>query len=126
MTASDDRVLAGIARRLARLRRVPADVLAEIVADDGACMQVIADNGPPCWLHQAGSDRELAARLCAGCPVQQECLELELRMFGDQTVGVWGALDEDDQRALVPHWRRLSGEPSQPVAGGVGPGRGER
>ena len=36
----------------------------------------IAENGPPRWLHQAGSDRELAARLCAGCPVQRECLEL--------------------------------------------------
>ena len=133
MTASDDRVLAGIARRLARLRRVPADVLAEIVADDGACMQLIAENGPPRWLHQAGSDRELAARLCAGCPVQRECLELELRMFGEQTVGVWGALGEDDRRALVPHWRRLTNGPSRPVAGEVRsgrehrePGRGER
>ena len=52
-----------------------------------------------------------------GCPVQQECLELELRMFGDQTVGVWGALGEDDRRALVPHWRRPTGEPSPPAIG---------
>ena len=52
-----------------------------------------------------GTDREVAARLCAGCPVQPECLELELRLFGEQTVGVWGALGEDDRRALVPYWR---------------------
>ena len=117
MTASDDRVLAGIARRLARLRPVPADVLAEIVADDGACMQVIAENGPPHWLHQAGSDRELAARLCAGCPVQLECLELELRLFGEQTVGVWGALGEDDRRAVVPYWRLGVAEPPSSHSG---------
>ena len=93
-------------------------------------MQVSAEDGPPRWLHENGTDRELAARLCPGCPVQVECLELELRMFGDQTVGVWGALGEDDRRALVPHWRRLTGEPPG-RRGSVGrehrePGRGER
>jgi len=75
---------------------------------DGACMEISADDGPPRWLYEDGTDRELAARLCQGCPVQRECLELELRMFGDQTVGVWGALGEDDRRALVPHWRQAA------------------
>ena len=28
-----------------------------------------------------------------------------------QTVGVWGALGEDDRRALVPHWRRSTARP---------------
>jgi WhiB family redox-sensing transcriptional regulator len=130
MTDRDEGVLAGIAQRLARLRSVPTGVLAEIVADRGACMEVSADDGPPRWLHEAGSDRELASRLCEGCPVQQECLELELRMFGDQTVGVWGALGEDNRRALVPHWRRPPGEPSPSAMGPKHehrePGRGER
>jgi WhiB family transcriptional regulator, redox-sensing transcriptional regulator len=130
MSARDEGVLTGIARRLARLRWVPTGELAKIVADGGACMEVSADDGPPRWLHEAGTDRELAARLCRGCPVQQECLELELQMFGDQTVGVWGALGEDDRRALVPHWRRLTGEPSPPVIRPRHehrePGRGER
>lgn len=105
MTRRDDKWLAEIAQRLARLRSVPSGVLAEIVAWDGACMEVSADDGPPRWLHEDGTDRELAERLCRGCPVQRECLELELRMFGAQTVGVWGALGEDDRRALVPRWR---------------------
>ena len=58
-----------------------------------------------------------------------ECLELELRMFGEQTVGVWGALGEDDRRALVPLLAAPTGEPS---AGDRGehetaePGGGER
>jgi WhiB family redox-sensing transcriptional regulator len=45
-------------------------------------------------------------RFPAFLPVQAECLELELRMNGDLTVGVWGALCEDDRRALIPHRRR--------------------
>jgi WhiB family transcriptional regulator, redox-sensing transcriptional regulator len=134
MTTDDEGVLARLARGLARLRRVPTGVLAQIVTDDGACMKVSTDDGPPCWLHHAGSDRELAARLCAGCPVQPECLALELRTFGEQTVGVWGALGEDDRRALVPYWRRLTTEPSPPGSDAVGgpqqqpgePGRDER
>jgi WhiB family redox-sensing transcriptional regulator len=105
MTARDDITLRTIARLLTRLRAVPSEVLGDIVVRDGACMAVSADDEPPQWLHEDGTDRELAAQLCQGCPVQLECLELELRMFGDETVGVWGALGEDDRRALVPHWR---------------------
>ena len=52
-----------------------------------------------------------------GCPVQRECLELELRMFGEQTVGVWGALGEDDRRALVPLWRRRPAIAARPAIG---------
>jgi WhiB family redox-sensing transcriptional regulator len=106
MSASDDSVLADIGRRLAGLRPVPSKVLADLVERDGACLEVAVDEGPPRWLFDQRSDRELAARLCAGCPVQLECLELELRILGEQTVGVWGALGEDERRALVPQWRR--------------------
>ena len=45
-------------------------------------------------------DRALAARMCAGCPVQRECLEVELRTAGVETTGVWGGLCEVDRRAL--------------------------
>jgi WhiB family transcriptional regulator, redox-sensing transcriptional regulator len=51
-------------------------------------MTLLIDEQPPGWLFDSGTDREVAARLCAGCPVQSECLELELRLFGEQTVGV--------------------------------------
>jgi WhiB family transcriptional regulator, redox-sensing transcriptional regulator len=133
MTGDDEGVLARLARRLARLRRVSTGVLARTVTDGGTCMEVSTDDGPPRWLHHAKSDRELAARLCAGCPVQSKCLALELRTFGEQTVGVWGALGEDDRRALIPDWRRLTAEPCPPGSEAVGgpqhqpgePGRGE-
>ena len=92
---------------LDRLRRVPLAVLAEIVRRDGACMWPAVE---PAWLDEPMTDRELAARLCGGCTVRDECLELELRVAGHCTVGVWGGLTDDDRRALFPLWerRRLS------------------
>ena len=50
-------------------------------------------------------DRELATRLCAGCPVRSECLEFELRVAGETTVGVWGGLNVEDRLALLTVWR---------------------
>ena len=131
MRARDKSWLVEIVNRLTRLGWVPSGLLTEIVARDGACLQISTDDRPPRWLYENRTDRELAARLCRGCPVQLECLELELRMFGSQTVGVWGALGEDDRRALVPHWRRSTArsaaraadqqqppEPTEPDVGG--------
>jgi WhiB family transcriptional regulator, redox-sensing transcriptional regulator len=120
MTSDDRSRFVGIAWRLDRLRWVPRDVLAEIVTKDGLCVQPFTGNG---WFtaSKQGSpirtdtvDREFAARLCAQCPVQDECLELELRMAGEETTGVWGALNERDRRALYPHWRQR-GERAEPL-----------
>jgi WhiB family transcriptional regulator, redox-sensing transcriptional regulator len=98
----DDLRLIGIAWRLDRLRWVPTDVLTKVVTSDGACMWPPPDEGPP----DARSDDELAKRLCGGCPVRDECLELELRTAGTDTVGVWGGMTDDARRALHPHWLR--------------------
>jgi WhiB family transcriptional regulator, redox-sensing transcriptional regulator len=106
VTPNDDRRFSEIARRLDRLRWVPRDVLADIVMRDGACVWSYAEGEPPELTGNDLTDRELAFWLCAHCPVQDECLELELRTAGEQTVGVWGALNEDDRRALYPYWRQ--------------------
>ncbi|MGW4489774.1 WhiB family transcriptional regulator [Amycolatopsis sp. NPDC004368] len=98
--STDELRLIGIAWRLDRLRWVPTDVLHKIVTSDGACMWPPPDEDPP----DARDDQELAERLCGGCPVRDECLELELRTGGADTVGVWGGLTDDDRRALHPHW----------------------
>ena len=63
------------------------------------------ERDPPSIDDGAMPDRALAARLCRGCPVQRECLELELRTAGTETTGVWGALCEVDRRALHTVWR---------------------
>lgn len=105
MAMDDLRWLVGIAWRLDRLRWAPRELLTDIVTSIGACMYP-ADTDAPDWLAQPQPDRELAARICGGCPVQDECLELELRRAGEHTVGVWGAMTDDDRRELHWHWRQ--------------------
>lgn len=107
MNGSDDALrLIRIAWQLDRLRWVPRQVLWLLVVREGACMPTLVRDSEPPWLSQSTSDRELAAHLCEGCPVQDECLELELRIAGRHTVGVWGALPEDDRRGVHEHWLR--------------------
>jgi WhiB family redox-sensing transcriptional regulator len=102
---SDDLKLIEIAWRLDRLRWVQRDALAELVVRDGRCVWAYTSGDPPPLTGRDGPDRELAARLCESCPVQDECLELELRTAGELTTGVWGALGEQDRRAVYRHWR---------------------
>lgn len=97
--------LVGVAWRLDRLRWQPRSDLVQLVHRDGLCMWDWFED-EPVWRDEYLTDRELAARLCSGCPVQDECLELELRTAGPGTVGVWGAMSEDDRRALYSHWRQ--------------------
>jgi WhiB family transcriptional regulator, redox-sensing transcriptional regulator len=121
MTSPDhDQWLLDIARRLDRLSQVPLAVLEQIVLRDGSCMRLFTSDALP-WHAEHLTDRDLAARLCAGCPVQDECLELELRMADLDTVGVWGALPEDDRRALHPYWRQRGNR-----ADGIGAARGSQ
>ncbi|GAA3430971.1 WhiB family transcriptional regulator [Kutzneria kofuensis] len=94
-----------VAWQLDRLRWVPDDVLSNIVRDAGTCMFPTTEDEPT-GNDDYVTDRQLAARLCAGCPAQDECLELELRTAGEHTVGVWGGLTDDDRRALHWHWRQ--------------------
>jgi WhiB family transcriptional regulator, redox-sensing transcriptional regulator len=94
-----------IAARLDRFTRVPDDVLWEIVTRDGACMQLYRLDIEPQWTRDEMTDRELAARICAHCPVRWECLELQVRTCGEHTLGVWGALPAEDVRALYPVWQ---------------------
>jgi WhiB family redox-sensing transcriptional regulator len=103
MNASgEDLRLIGIAWRLDRMRWVPTDVLRDVVSRQDICLWPPPDGEPP----NAATDRDLAALLCGGCPVQDECLELELRAAGMATAGVWGGMAEFDRRALHPHWLR--------------------
>jgi WhiB family redox-sensing transcriptional regulator len=99
---ADDLRLIGIAWRLDRLRWVPSDVLTDVVTSEGVCMWLSTGDEPP----DARTDYELAKLLCGGCPVQDECLELELRTAGTATVGVWGGMTDDERRVLHPHWLR--------------------
>lgn len=94
-----------IADKLDRYAVVPDDVLTEIVTRDGLCFWAFDRTEIPELSGEDTPDRELAARMCAGCPVVDECLELELRSAGADTVGVWGALADSDRRAVHRIWQ---------------------
>lgn len=94
-----------LADRLDRLAEVPTEVLAQTVMRDGACIEALTSGDPPKLTGDRTADRRLAARLCSGCPVQGDCLELGLRWSGAHTVGVFGVLPDADRRAFYPYWR---------------------
>jgi WhiB family redox-sensing transcriptional regulator len=106
VTYDDPSGYAALAARLDRLQQVPTDVLTAIVVRRGLCLWGLWPMVEPDWDDCAPSDRAIAERLCAGCPVINQCLELDLRTAGASTTGVWGALPEDDRRALHQVWRR--------------------
>lgn len=114
---TDELWLIGVARRLDRLHWTPSAALTEAVRHHGKCLWEFAEDEPQ-WAETHLTDRELATLLCAGCPVEDECLELELRTAGANTVGVWGALSEDDRRALHPHWLQRGENPEDTREGG--------
>jgi WhiB family redox-sensing transcriptional regulator len=95
-----------ITARLDRWRPVPTEELTTVVVRRGLCLWGLWPAQEPDWDEVAPSDPELAARLCTGCPVITQCLELELRTTGASTTGVWGATCEDDRRALHHIWRQ--------------------
>jgi WhiB family redox-sensing transcriptional regulator len=113
--------LASVAAELDALAPVPDGVLLDLVTRDGSCMESHRLAEQPQWSGDDLTDRDVAARICAGCPVRRECLELQLRTSGAATLGVWGALPGEDVRALFPVWqaRRLPG--SAAAAGGERP-----
>ena len=88
------------------LAAVPTELLLDLVEQRGTCWWEVMSGDPPNIGDVAMPDRALAARMCAGCPVQRECLEVELRTAGAETTGVWGGLCEVDRRALHTALRR--------------------
>jgi WhiB family redox-sensing transcriptional regulator len=52
-------------------------------------------------------EREQAAALCAGCPVQAQCLALSFALDSHGSWGVWGGVSEHDRADLRPVWLQL-------------------
>jgi WhiB family redox-sensing transcriptional regulator len=104
VSARDDEVSAVVAR-LRRLRGVDDDALAAAIHRAAACLEQQENGQTPGWLHDEYTDPDLAVRLCARCPVRDECTELELRLAGDRAVGMWGAYGEGGRQALHRVWQ---------------------
>jgi WhiB family redox-sensing transcriptional regulator len=86
-----------------RYRDVPTDVLVDIVRH--GCRDPLSTDSPP----DGDSDTEVARQTCASCSAPLACLALEFRIEGRETVGVWGALSEQDRRALFAAWAADTG-----------------
>jgi WhiB family transcriptional regulator, redox-sensing transcriptional regulator len=106
---NDEEIFEEVAARLDDLEGAPIVTLSNLVTREGACMSIHMGTEEPIWMGDKATDRELAAHICAGCPVPDECLELEFRTAGFATLGVWGALAEDDRRAAYLAWLRRRG-----------------
>lgn len=67
---------------------------------DAAC----ADEDPELFF--AGDEDSIARakRVCAVCPVRNECLETALAV--NEMHGVWGGMDEHERRRLIRRRRR--------------------
>jgi WhiB family transcriptional regulator, redox-sensing transcriptional regulator len=101
---NDEESFDEIAARLDELEGVPIGALFGLVTHEGSCMSIDVGTDEPMSRGDKATDRELAANICAGCPVPDECLELEFRAAGFTTLGVWGALAEDDRRVAYLAW----------------------
>ncbi|PZS11408.1 MAG: transcription factor WhiB [Pseudonocardiales bacterium] len=108
---NDEEIFEEVAARLDDLEGAPIVSLSDLVRRAGACMWIEVGTEQPTWMGDQATDRELAANICGGCPVPDECLELEFRTAGFTTLGVWGALAEDDRRPAYLAWlqRRAGG-----------------
>jgi WhiB family redox-sensing transcriptional regulator len=93
-----------VAAQLDECESTPDDALEHAVRYQGACGWLDTSGEIPEWTGDDRADRELAAPICAGCPVRRECLEWEFRTHGYAIAGVWGPLDAADRRAVYLHW----------------------
>ncbi|MBU6144686.1 MAG: WhiB family transcriptional regulator [Acidobacteria bacterium] len=61
---------------------------------DAICSQT----DPEAFFPEKGGSTRDAKRICAGCDVQQQCLEYALK--NDERFGIWGGLSERERRKL--------------------------
>lgn len=74
--------------------QILADVREMGWADWGLCAQT----DPESFFPEKGGSSRLAKRVCAGCPVADECLAYALEH--DERWGIWGGTSERQRRTL--------------------------
>lgn len=67
----------------------------EIWRADGVCAEV----DPDLWFPDVVDTSRVAKRICAGCPVTDECLQWAITH--DERFGVWGGLSVSERDRLV-------------------------
>lgn len=68
------------------------------------------DADPEAFFPEKGGSTREAKRICAACPVRDDCLQYALE--NDERFGIWGGLSERERRrakrVVTPRGRRLS------------------
>ncbi|AEK09864.1 WhiB family transcription factor [Mycobacterium phage Keshu] len=70
---------------------------------DALCQQV----DPELFFPERGQGGNEAKRICARCPVIEECREKALS-FGTELWGVWGGLTQRDRRLIIRSERKAN------------------
>lgn len=65
---------------------------------------VCGETDPEAYFVEKGGSTRPAKRVCAGCPVRQECLDYALEH--DEAFGVWGGLSARERRDIARSRRR--------------------
>lgn len=50
------------------------------------------------WFPKAGDNGQRAKRICAGCPVRQQCLDFAIT---NEEYGIWGGMSEHQRREHI-------------------------
>ncbi|WP_346618553.1 WhiB family transcriptional regulator [Blastococcus montanus] len=81
-------------------RPVPAPEWPEAFApdDEWRLDALCAETDPEAFFPEKGGSTRDAKRVCAGCPVRDECLEYALA--SDERFGIWGGLSERERRRV--------------------------
>lgn len=69
---------------------------------------VCASIDPELWFPEKGNNSRSAKKICAACPVREECLRAALEQ--PERYGVWGGLSEHERRKLRPTTRTCKAE----------------
>jgi len=72
-------------------------------ANDWMLQARCLDADPEAFFPEKGGSTREAKRICAACPVREECLEYALE--NDERFGIWGGLSERERRRA----KRVSG-----------------
>jgi WhiB family redox-sensing transcriptional regulator len=82
-----------------------ADAEPQLYATDGApgdeswrLDALCAETDPEAFFPEKGGSTREAKRVCAGCPVRLQCLEMALQ--NDERFGIWGGLSERERRRV--------------------------
>lgn len=108
-------------RGAAWLAGQPSDFLADTVSAQGLCQRAEPECRGGWWPGEGGPnhgditcERELAERLCGGCPARLACLALSYGQTEHGRWGIWGGVAARDRHELRKLWKQARADAASP------------